>query len=144
MITGHMIKTLRDKHGMTQSDMARQIGVHNSSIGNWENGSGVSPSVRPRVEALLEHLEQLPPPHNVQPAYTRKFGGKNFKPKKIDLAKAVKASLALDAEQQRSKQWNLGSSPSQVVELLKSVNDSNLPADHKTVVTRVLLNTYKA
>lgn len=37
-IIGHQIHSLRDKHRMTQEDLAMKIGVSKQTISNWETG----------------------------------------------------------------------------------------------------------
>ena len=39
-VTGITIKKLREKRGMTQTDLAEQIGVSNKAISKWETGKG--------------------------------------------------------------------------------------------------------
>lgn len=40
-VTGAMIKTLREKHGLTQSDLAEKIGVTPKAVSKWETGKGL-------------------------------------------------------------------------------------------------------
>lgn len=37
-INGELIKRLREKNGMTQSDLAGKIGVSDKTISKWETG----------------------------------------------------------------------------------------------------------
>ena len=37
-VTGASIKQLREKRGMTQTELAKQIGVSNKAVSKWETG----------------------------------------------------------------------------------------------------------
>ncbi len=49
IILDQRIKELRVKHGMTQAELARRIGVTRSSINGWEMGVSI-PSIMKLVE----------------------------------------------------------------------------------------------
>ena len=40
-VTGAAIKALREKKGLTQRDLAEQIGVSDKTISKWETGKGL-------------------------------------------------------------------------------------------------------
>lgn len=37
-VTGGVIKALREKKGLTQEDLAKQIGVSGKAVSKWETG----------------------------------------------------------------------------------------------------------
>lgn len=51
---GNFVCSLREKQGLTQADVARQLGVTPAAVSKWENGSS-----KPRVEVLFELAEIL-------------------------------------------------------------------------------------
>ena len=51
---GNFVCSLREKKGLTQADLARQLGVTPAAISKWENGSS-----KPRVEVLFQLAEIL-------------------------------------------------------------------------------------
>ena len=51
-VTGAVIRSLREKHGMTQAELAGKLCVSNKAVSKWENGRGF-PDV-----ALLEPLSR--------------------------------------------------------------------------------------
>jgi len=51
-VTGTAIKQLREKCGMTQSELAKRIGVSNKAVSKWETGKGL-PDI-----SLLQPLAQ--------------------------------------------------------------------------------------
>lgn len=58
-LTPERIKAIRTKHGMTQGEFAKQLGVSSASIGFWENGR-FRPSIDSVIHSLLE-LEAMEP-----------------------------------------------------------------------------------
>ena len=60
-INGELIKRLREKNGMTQSDLAGKIGVSDKTISKWETGRGL-PDITltaPLAQALGLSLGEL-------------------------------------------------------------------------------------
>lgn len=53
-VFGNFVYSLREKQGLTQADLARQLGVTPAAISKWENGSS-----KPRVEVLFQLAEIL-------------------------------------------------------------------------------------
>jgi len=51
---GNFVCSLREKKGLTQADLARQLGVTPAAISKWENGSS-----KPRVEVLFQLADIL-------------------------------------------------------------------------------------
>lgn len=51
---GNFVCYLREQRGLTQADLARQLGVTPAAISKWENGSS-----KPRVEVLFQLAEIL-------------------------------------------------------------------------------------
>jgi len=51
---GNFVCNLREKRGMTQADLAKQLGLTPAAISKWENGSS-----KPRVEVLFQLAEIL-------------------------------------------------------------------------------------
>lgn len=51
---GNFVCNLREKKGLTQADIARQLGVTPAAVSKWENGSS-----KPRVEVLFQLAEIL-------------------------------------------------------------------------------------
>ena len=52
-ITGAMIKTLREKHNLTQAELAKRLFVSDKTVSKWENGKG-----HPDI-SLLEPLAEV-------------------------------------------------------------------------------------
>lgn len=48
------IKKYRERHGFTQVQMARVLGVTNMTVSNWENGKK-----RPRQRIVLDRIRGL-------------------------------------------------------------------------------------
>ena len=53
--TGRLIRSLRQKQGLTQRALAELIGVSDKAISKWERGCGMSdPALLPELSAVLE------------------------------------------------------------------------------------------
>ena len=53
--TGGLILQLRQEKGLTQQQLAQQLGVSNKTISKWERGLGLpDPSLWDSLSALLE------------------------------------------------------------------------------------------
>ena len=54
---GQQIKVLRDRLGLTQKALAKEIGVRSNTIARWERGElGVSPAMAERLQAAAQSL----------------------------------------------------------------------------------------
>lgn len=68
---GAMLKTLREKAGLSQTELAKRLGIYQSSIARWENGQG-EPGVslvKPLATILavdVETLVSLPAPKSAR------------------------------------------------------------------------------
>ena len=52
------LKARRDKLGLTQAQLAELLGVNQSTIDRWEDGSGPARFALPMVDAALKRIEQ--------------------------------------------------------------------------------------
>ena len=61
---GTEIKTAREAKGLSRDELAKKLGVHNSSVGYWERGQGwPDPKHHKKLSALLNiPVERLTPP----------------------------------------------------------------------------------
>ncbi len=60
-VTGGVIKALREKKGLTQEDLAKQIGVSGKAVSKWETGKGF-PDIsllEPLAKALAVSVTEL-------------------------------------------------------------------------------------
>jgi transcriptional regulator with XRE-family HTH domain len=62
-----MLKALREKAGITQTELAKRLGVYQSMVARWELGKGepILSIVKPLADALgvsVETLVSLPAP----------------------------------------------------------------------------------
>jgi transcriptional regulator with XRE-family HTH domain len=63
MISGEQIRTARDAAGMTQQELATQLGVTQRTVGNWERGENIPRNREPLLRRILAaHLEGGAPP----------------------------------------------------------------------------------
>lgn len=53
-ITGRRIRELLDKRGLTQTDLAEMLGVHQQSVSRWVNSSNLKTSV---IEDICKALK---------------------------------------------------------------------------------------
>lgn len=54
---GKLIRALRLEAGLTQEQLAAQLGVTHSSVGRWENGrSKPSPLAMQKVDGMLQEM----------------------------------------------------------------------------------------
>mgnify|MGYP002351276966 CR=1 FL=1 len=56
MITGEQLRDARSRAGLTQEQLANQVGTTLRSIGNWERGSGVPKGREAAIRDLLGDL----------------------------------------------------------------------------------------
>lgn len=58
MISGEQIRTARDAAGMTQQELATQLGVTLRTVGNWERGENIPRNREPLLRRILAaHLQ---------------------------------------------------------------------------------------
>lgn len=58
MISGEQIRTARDAAGMTQQELATQLGVTLRTVGNWERGESIPRNREPLLRRILAaHLQ---------------------------------------------------------------------------------------
>lgn len=56
MTTGDDIRTARQRAGLTQAELAQQIGVSMRTVGNWERGDTPPNRYAARINAVLDGL----------------------------------------------------------------------------------------
>ena len=60
MITGRQLRDARSRSGLSQEELAVELGVTLRTIGNWERGAGVPSNREAKVrDALGDHLTPL-------------------------------------------------------------------------------------
>ena len=54
-----LVKEVRDQLGLSQEDLARELGVSFATVNRWENGRGTpSPLAMRHIEELMERTEE--------------------------------------------------------------------------------------
>ncbi|MDJ0319791.1 helix-turn-helix domain-containing protein [Pseudarthrobacter sp. PS3-L1] len=53
MISGEQIRSAREASGLTQQELAKQLGVTLRTVGNWERGESVPRNREPAIRQLL-------------------------------------------------------------------------------------------